>query len=153
MERAAHYPDYRSRPDRRTFNWRTVVVGFVRSRRRNSRRSAEGEALFSDWHHPWLFFLAIGIMLLSSADAFMTLTLIDLGANEANPLMHRAMEQSMASFAAVKMALTAFGVLALVFLARARLLNFFRAGAVLTAVFSMYACLICYELVMLWEIQ
>ncbi|MEQ8205243.1 MAG: DUF5658 family protein [Woeseia sp.] len=153
MERAAHYPDYRCRPDRRTFNWRTVVVGFVRSRRRNSRRSAEGEAMFSDWHHPWLFFLAIGIMLLSSADAFMTLTLIDLGANEANPLMHRAMEQSMASFTSIKMALTAFGVLALVFLARARLLNLFRAGAVLTAVFSMYACLICYELIMLWEIQ
>lgn len=153
MERAEHYPEYRSRPDRRTFSWRTVVVGFARSRRRSARRSAEGESLFSDWHHPWLFFLAIGIMLLSSADALMTLTLMQLGANEANPLMHRAMEQSMASFAAIKMALTAVGVLALVFLARAKLLNLFRAGAILTAVFLMYACLICYELVMLWEIQ
>jgi hypothetical protein len=109
--------------------------------------------LFSDWHHPWLFFLAVGIMLLSSADAFMTLTLIELGANEANPFMHRTMERSIASFAAVKMGLTAIGVLALVFLARARLLNRLRAGAVLTVVFSLYACLICYELLMLWEIQ
>ncbi|MCB1844841.1 MAG: hypothetical protein KDI09_17895 [Halioglobus sp.] len=92
-------------------------------------------------------------MLLSSADAFITLRLIELGANEANPLMQSAMDHSVSSFTAVKMALTAFGVLALVFLARARLLNRIHAGLVLTAVFSLYACLLCYELVLLWDIQ
>lgn len=153
MQQEGYYPELRSRSDRRNFNWQTVVAGFVRSRRNGNRRSVEGQATFTDSHHPWLFFLAIGTMLLSSADAFITLTLIGLGANEVNPLMQSAMDRSISSFTAIKMALTAFGVLALVFLSRARLLNRIRAGLLLTAVFSLYACLICYELVLLWGIQ
>ena len=47
----------------------------------------EDEPLFTDYHHPWLFFLATGIMLLSCFDAFFTLQLLDRGAVEINPVM------------------------------------------------------------------
>jgi len=133
--------------DRRYFSWRTVFYGFIRSRRHDKRRHAEDEPVFTDKHHPWLFFLATGIMLMSSLDAFFTLQMMDQGAIEANPIMALVMEQGVASFAAIKLAMTGFGILALVFLARSRLFNRIRAGIFLTAFFSCYAVLICYEFV------
>lgn len=139
----------RDRADRREFGWRTVFFGFLRSRRLGTRRDNEGEALFLDWHPPWLFFLAVGSMLLSSLDAFLTLRLIDLGMVEINPVMANMMGVSTASFAATKMLLTAFGILTLVFLARARFMDRIRVGLFLTVVFSGYACLVCYEIVSL----
>ena len=133
--------------DRRAFTWRTVLFGFARSRRQGPRRDGEAEPVFTDWHHPWLAFLAIGIMLMSSLDAFMTLRLIDLGAYEANPIMAAMMERGTGTFAVSKMLLTGIGILALVFLARAMFLRRIRTGLILTAFFSFYAVLICYEFV------
>lgn len=133
--------------DRREFSWRTVLYGFARSRRHATRRDGEPEPVFTDWHHPWLFFLATGIMVMSSLDAFFTLQLIDMGAYEANPVMAALMERSTTSFAVSKMLLTGFGILALVFLARAMFFQRIRTGLLLTVFFSVYATLICYEFV------
>lgn len=138
--------------ERRQFSWRTVFYGFLRSRRHGTRRDDEAEVLFLDWHHPWLFFLSVGTMLLSCVDAFLTLKLIELGMIEANPFMAGMMGVSTASFAATKMLLTAFGILTLVFLAKARFLDRFRVGTLLTVLFSGYACLICYEIVNLLKL-
>lgn len=138
--------------DRRKFSWRTVFFGFTRSRRHNHRRTVDEEVIFLDWHHPWLFFLATGTMLLSCADAFLTLQLIDLGMIEANPVMQAVMEQSTALFTSTKLALTAFGILVLVFLAKSHFLNRLRTGIFLTVFFSFYACLVCYELVNLFRL-
>ena len=82
-------------------------------------------------------------------DAFFTLQLLERGAYEANPIMAAVMGQSTTSFAVSKMLLTGFGTLALVFLARARFFNRVRTGLILTAFFSFYAILICYEFVSL----
>jgi len=139
--------DLRLHDDRRDFSWRTVLYGFARSRRHATRRDGEVESIYTDWHHPWLFFLATGIMVMSSLDAFFTLQLIDMGAYEANPFMAAMLERSTTSFAVTKMLLTGFGTLALVFLARAMFLQRFRTGILLTAFFSVYAALICYEFV------
>ena len=138
--------------DRREFSWRTVVFGFTRSRRVAHRRSVDEEVIFLDWHHPWLFFLATGTMLLSCADAFLTLQLLDRGMIEANPVMRAMLSHSTALFAGTKMAMTGFGILTLVFLAKARFLNRIRTGLFLTAFFSFYACLVCYELVNLFNV-
>ena len=45
---AAELDCTRSRPDRRSFTWRTVFYGFLRSRRRAHRRSSEDEPVFTD---------------------------------------------------------------------------------------------------------
>jgi hypothetical protein len=139
----------RNEMDRRNFSWRTVRSGFLRSRRRDTRRDAEVEPLFTDWHHPWLFFLATGIMLMSAMDAFMTLQLLDRGAIEINPIMAAVIGKSTLTFAVTKMLLTGFCVLALVYLAKAQFMNRVRTGLVLTTFFSFYAILICYEFVQL----
>jgi len=147
MEMSESVIDDRAITDRRTLSWRTVLYGFLRSRRRVHRRELEAEVRFLDWHHPWLFFLAVGTMLLSSLDAFMTLLLIERGMVEINPVMAAVMGHGTAMFAATKLFMTGAGVMMLVFLAKAHFLNRFRAGLLLTVVFTGYACLVCYEFV------
>lgn len=135
--------------DRRQFSLRTVAVGFVRPRRRTTRRAADFGADIVDWHHPWLFFLAVGTMLLSCVDAFMTLLLISGGMIEANPIMAAAMNVGTGWFVASKMALTGTGILMLVALSRTHFLNRIRTGLILTCFFSFYCCLACYQIVSL----
>ena len=151
MEASRTETNKRAETVRREFTWRTVFFGFLRSRRRAHRRVLDDEVVFLDWHHPWLFFLATGTMLLSCADAFLTLQLIDLGMIEANPVMSAVMAQSTVLFTSTKLAMTGFGILVLVFLAKSQFLNRFRTGLFLTVFFSFYACLVCYELVSLFS--
>ncbi len=153
MEFESADSDKREEDSRREFSWRTVFYGFIRSRRRANRRTADDEIVFLDWHHPWLFFLATGTMLLSCADAFLTLQLMNVGMVEANPFMQAVMAQSTLMFTSTKLAMTAFGILVLVFLAKSRFLNRFRTGLFLTIFFSCYACLVCYELVNLFQLM
>ena len=153
MEVSAAVSDKRAKTERRDTSWRTVFFGFTRSRRRTHRRLVDDAVIFLDWHHPWIFFLATGIMLLSCADAFLTLQLIELGMYEANPAMQAVMAQSTSLFTSTKLAMTAFGILILVFLANSRFLNRIRTGLILTVFFSFYACLVCYELVSLFRLS
>lgn len=139
--------------DRRRFGWRTVYWGFLRSRRHGVRRSGDGDVVFMDRHHPWLFFLAVGTMMLSVADAFFTLQLLDRGMIEANPVMAALLGKGTATFAAAKMLMTAFGVLTLVYLAKTHFLDRLRTGIFLTVFFSAYACLVCYEIVNLLRLS
>ena len=136
----------RAADERRAFTWRTVFFGFMRSRRHAPRRDND-EVIFLDWHHPWLFFLAVGIMLLSCADAFLTLTLMQHGMIEANPFMASMLNQGGAAFALSKVIMTGTSILILVFLAKSRFMNRFRTGLFLTFFFSVYCCLVCYEIV------
>ncbi len=142
----------RARNERREFSWKTVFFGFFRSRRHAHRRDRDSEVLFLDWHHPWLFFLSVGTMLLSCTDAFLTLQLLQRGMIEANPFMAAMLEFGVGYFVSSKVALTGFGILVLVYLAKLHFLNRFRTGLFLTIFFSFYACLVCYELVNLFRV-
>lgn len=153
MDVSTTMPEQRASEERRTFSWRTVTYGFTFSRRHSHRRSIDDEVIFLDWHHPWLFFLATGTMLLSCADAFLTLLLLERGMIEANPIMNAVMAQGTTVFTSTKLAMTAFGIFVLVFLAKARFLNRLRSGLFLTTFFTFYACLVCYELVNLLRLM
>lgn len=147
MELSEAITEQRIDVDRRQFTWRTVFYGFLRSRRHSHRRDIDAEILFIDWHHPWLFFLAVGTMIFSCLDAFMTLQLLDRGMYEANPVMRAIMGHGTTAFAVSKMLLTGTSIMILVFLAKAQFMNRFRTGLFLTIAFSFYACLVCYEFV------
>lgn len=153
MESEAASISERNSVERRRFDWRTVLYGFTLSRRHRHRREIDNEVIFLDWHHPWLFFLSVGTMLLSCADAFLTLELLNKGMIEANPIMQAAMNQGTAFFISLKLLLTAFGIFVLVFVAKAHFLNRFRTGLFLTVFFSAYACLVCYEVVSLLNLM
>jgi hypothetical protein len=147
MELSEITAERRAITDRRALSWRTVFFGYMRSRRHNSRRDDDGEAIFLDWHHPWLFFLAVSIMLLSCTDAFLTLLLIERGMVEANPVMAAVLGQGAAAFAVTKVLMTGTSILILVFLAKFHFMNRLRTGLFLTLFFALYSCLVCYEIV------
>jgi hypothetical protein len=92
-------------------------------------------------------------MLLSCADAFLTLQLIDRGMIEANPVMNALMAHGTVMFTSLKLAMTAFGIFVLVYLAKARFMNRLRTGLFLTTFFTFYSCLVCYELVNLLRLS
>jgi hypothetical protein len=136
--------DRRLATDRRTMSWRTFFQGGLTPRRRAPRRDAERHGLV-DWHAPHLLFLAITILLLSVADAFLTLTLMKHGATEANPLLEYLLEQHPRFFGGAKMVLTGGGVLVLVALARARVFRLVKVEAIMHWFLLAYVALIAYE--------
>ena len=137
-------PDRRQGYDRRRTTLRTFMQGGLTPRRRNGRRA--GEQSLVDWHEPHLLFLALTILLLNVADAFLTLTLITVGATEANPLMAYILDDFPRLFAAVKMSMTGVGVVILVAMARAKVFfRLIRVSTVLHWFLVAYVALIAYE--------
>jgi hypothetical protein len=140
----------RDRSDRRGRAWWSVLYGsFNPRRRRPPRRLSDSRFHSIDWHAPHLLAVAIGILLLSAADAFMTVTLLSGGAVEVNPVMAAVVYKSAAVFASVKMAMTGFGVMLLVVLARYRFMRLVRVDIAMYAVLVAYAVLLAYEYRML----
>jgi hypothetical protein len=137
-------PERRRGTDRRRTTLRTFVQGALTPRRRAVRRTEE-QHLPIDWHEPYLLFVAIMILLLSTADAFLTLTLLTKGAHEANPFLAYLLEDHPGLFAAVKMGLTGLGVVVLVAMARATVFRRIRVGVFLNWFMLGYMGLIAYE--------
>jgi len=138
------YVERRRGADRRQLTLRSFLRGSVTPRRRVGRRAGEHH-LPIDWHEPYLLFLSLMILLLSVADAFLTLTLIMGGAHEANPLLAFILRAHPELFAVVKMGLTGTGVLVLVAMARSRFFRIVRVASILQGLFVGYVALIAYE--------
>ena len=139
----------REKHDRRRHSWHTVTYcGFhARGRRRHARRSEHNYYL--DWYEPKLVFTGIAVLLMSCLDALFTLTLISKGATEANYVMARLLETSDGLFVAVKLAVTAFGVLFLMMHSHFQVLRITSGKRLLQFAAPVYGLLICYELILL----
>jgi hypothetical protein len=147
---AAITQERRHRFDRRhRVYWSIVYGGFYPRRRRPPRRLDDSRFHSLDWHAAHLLAVAIGIMLLSVADAFLTVTLLSIGAYEANPFMAPLLDGNATIFAALKVGMTAVSVLVMVALARYRFMRFVRVEVILYSVLALYFALIGYELWML----
>jgi hypothetical protein len=96
-----------------------------------------------------LLAVAISILLLSVLDAFLTMLLLQGGADEVNPVMAVLIYRSVAMFAALKMGMTGLGVVLMVFLARYRFMRLLRVEWALYGVLMAYVGLICYEIWMI----
>src|SRR6267378_3461188 len=119
--------------------------GIERPRRRWPRRADERALSAVDWHHPQWLAIAILIVVSSCIDALLTLMLVERGAYEANPLMAPLVGGSGLVFAAVKIGLTAGGVVLLTQLARIRAFGRISVGVLLYTVLAIYSALIVYE--------
>jgi hypothetical protein len=135
----------RRRDERRQQGLRALVHGSFRPRRRAPRRADESALSAVDLHHPQWLLIAILIVLLSSADALLTLMLIERGAYELNPLMAPLVGGSARTFALVKVGLTASGVVLLTQIARMRAFGRVPVGVLLYTLLAVYATLIAYE--------
>ena len=146
-------PQQRKSPGER----RTSILGalwrssFAR-RRLAPRRGTDRHPVMTDWYEPQWLATAIIILLLSTADALLTLRLISLGASEMNPLMEPLVHGSGRGFALWKFGLTALGVVLLTLLARMRILGGIAVGSILYVVLCGYLVLVGYELWLLREL-
>jgi hypothetical protein len=141
----------RDRHERRRSVLRALWRGNFERRRVAPRRHGERHAVVTDWFHSQWLAVGILILLLCSADALFTLSLIAHGASEINPLMDPLVQGSGQAFAAWKVGLTAVGVILLTVLARLRVYGK-AVGTILYLVLGMYAVLVGYELFLLQNI-
>jgi len=132
--------------DRRRSTLRALLIGSFRKRRRVPRREDERHLAALDWHHPQWLAVGLLILLLSVADAVLTITLISLGANEANPFMEPLVTTPGLGFAVWKMALTSGGVVLLILMARMRAFGRIPVAVILYTVLLCYVALVAYEL-------
>src|SRR3974390_3019588 len=115
--------DRRSGSDRRSRTIFAYLHGALKPRRMRGRRSADRIYPVVDWHAPRVLALAFAILALSTADGVLTVTLIQQGAVEVNPLLSVFLPHSVGWFAAVKLGLTALCLLVLVACSPMRLLR------------------------------
>jgi hypothetical protein len=142
--------DRRDRTERRLRVWWSVFYGSFNPRRRTPPRRLDESRFHSlDWHSAHLLATAIGILLLSVTDAFLTLLLLQGGAHEVNPLMAALIYRNVAMFTAMKLGMTSVSIIFMVILARYRFMRVLQVGWVLYAILIAYATLIGYELWML----
>ena len=135
----------RGRTDRRRRTIHSLIAGNFNPRRQGPRRARDGSIASTDWHEPRWLAIGLTIVLLSVADALLTLRLIQHGALEANPFMAVFLKYDPNRFAAVKVGLTAGGVLILTLVAKVRAFGRLPVGAILYALLGAYAGLVAYE--------
>jgi hypothetical protein len=138
-------------PDRRKQPIRALFYGSFNPRRRGPRREGERLVAGVDWHDPQWLAVAMLVVLFSCVDAFLTLTLIDHGAYEVNPVMALVVGGSALTFALVKIGLTAGGVVILTLLARMKAFGRVPVSLLLYSVLFGYGALLVYEFRLLQE--
>ncbi|MCI0437306.1 MAG: DUF5658 family protein [Gemmatimonadetes bacterium] len=128
-------------------DWRFALNGH----RSVPRRTAEPAEAGVDLYEPTLFALALGLFLLSAADAFFTLRILATGlAHEANPFMRSLIHQDVQLFVNLKLAITAAGILFMVPCADVRVFRLVRVRRLLQVLVTMYAVLVTYEVLTLF---
>jgi len=90
-------------------------------------------------------FLSLVMLGLSVADAFLTVTLLNRGAEETNPLLALFVTLHPSLFAAVKMALTGISIVLLVAVAQSRVFRVISGKLVLQSLALTYLALVLYE--------
>jgi len=137
----------RGRADRRRRAFWSVFYGSFNPRRRTPpRRLGDSRFHSLDWYSAHLLAAALGILLLSVADAFLTLILLQQGAAEVNPFMALLIYRGVAVFAALKLGITSASIILMVVLARYRFMRVIQVTWVLYGVLVVYASLIGYEI-------
>jgi hypothetical protein len=139
--------------DRRRRNLSAYVYGGFFPRRLGGRRTEDRQYPIVDWHSPRVLALVLAILGLCAMDGVLTVVLIRHGAVEVNPIMALFVPHNLPMFAAVKLGLTAIGLIVLVACSRMRLMRRIPGESLLYAVLLAYAVLVVYELQLLPNIQ
>ena len=121
------------------------------SRRAYRRQADETVQLYVDRYGPSSVLVLLSALLLSVADGFLTLKILDLGGSELNPIMALLLERGPLTFILGKYTLTAVCLLSLLVHENYRL---FGERIVVRQLFCavplIYATLLCYEIWLLY---
>ena len=132
--------------ERRTNNRKAVVHSFYRKRRNTLRRDSDDMSnVYVDTHEPKLWYLALGLMLLSVLDAFFTTILIQNGSEELNPVLDFLLKIDLSFFLAAKFFVTGSVIVFFVLHKHHRFLDTVNCYQLLVASVFIYTVLICYQ--------
>lgn len=121
----------------------------LHGRRHRGRRRGEGFNRYVDRYDLQMALILMGIMVLCAVDAYCTLTLIERGAQEINPLMAVLLSWDEATFTHTKLGLTASGLLVLAAHKDFLIFNRLLTVHIIKVCFVGYALLVYYEGVLL----
>lgn len=125
-------------------------LGIKTGRRVCERRiSARGKPEYADRYAGNLVLCAIGILILSALDAFLTLNILANGGEELNWFMAVLIEESAGKFVALKLALTSMALILLIVHHNVRLIRRVRVRHIKYLTLAAYSTLIGYELYLL----
>lgn len=142
----------RGSQDRRRQSAWSLLYGGLRPRRRAGRRTGDEQRIFLDWHEPGLLYLTLAILLMSCADALLTLNLLAAGAEELNIIMRFLLGKGPRWFLWIKIGLTACSIIVLAAAARHRILGRIPVIWLIKLCFAGYVLLICWELYLFREL-
>ncbi len=135
--------------ERRKLKVTSFIYGNWLARRRYARREKDQQGYYVDWYESHLLCLIVGVLLLSCADALMTLVLLEMGGRELNGFMAMLIHIDVQLFAALKMAFTGAGLVFLVIHQHFQIFRRVRVNFVLRAVLLLYLLLVGYEFMLL----
>ena len=131
--------------ERRRITFAAYLWGGVKPRRFKPRRATDRVYPMIDWHSARVFAAVMAILGLCVIDGIVTVLLMSQGAVELNPLMALFLPDNLAEFAAMKLLLTAAGIMVLTACSQMRLLRVIPGESVLYAVLTSYVLLVSYE--------
>lgn len=139
------------REDRRRNHVKAFFVQFVKPSRRRGRRQTDTHGFQTDYHGPIVLLLALTVMSLCIVDVFATLTLLQIGSTELNPIMRELIESDVKLFFAVKYISNAVGVFLLLSYKGFQLFNkHINSLQALCVFIVVYLVLVTYQLTMLY---
>lgn len=140
-------PDRREEEDRRRNHLKAFVYQFINPRRRRLiRRETDTHPFHVDFHEPTLLLVVLITLSLCVVDIYATLTLLNKGGRELNPLMKQLIDTNVWLFYITKYTLTAAGLFILLSYRKFRFfLNF-------SGLHSLYGVLVIYVMLVIYQV-
>ena len=135
----------RQLPDRRLNSTKSISIYTFRGRRKKARRVEEAENYYVDRYELRYLFLIISILILCFMDAFLTVILLQLGAQELNPFMLIFIEKDVVLSMVVKYVITALCLICILVHKNFRIFRNLRVHSLIYIVLTLYVALVLFE--------
>jgi len=139
--------DRRRLPDRRLMSTKSISIYTLRGRRRKARRAEEAENYYVDRYELRYLFLIIAILVMCFLDAFLTVILLQLGAEELNPFMLIFIEKDVVLSMIIKYVITAVSLICILIHKNFRVFRNLRVHSLIYFVLTLYVTLVLFEVV------
>jgi hypothetical protein len=125
----------------------------MRGRRKKARRVEEAENYYVDRYELRYLFLIISILVLCFLDAFLTVILLQLGAEELNPFMLIFIKKDVVLSMVVKYVITALSLICILIHKNFRIFRNIRVHSLIYFVLTLYVVLVLFEFISYMKIM
>lgn len=139
--------DRRQLPDRRLSSTKSFSLYAMRGRRKKARRVQEAENYYVDRYELRYLFLIISILVLCFLDAFLTVILLQLGAEELNPFMLIFIKKDVVLSMVVKYVITALSMICILIHKNFKIFRNLRVHSLIYFVLTLYVVLVLFEFI------